>query len=199
MFAIILRQSNRMVELLNDLLDLARIEARSDLDFRYEHVDLRDLVAAVADEFGYLSARKLVRDFPAGPVIVKADRSKLAQAVRNLLSNAFKFSEAPAPVAIRIDSDEAKQHAMIEVRDLGIGIAPEQQKYLFQRFYRADKSGRIQGSGLGLSLTKIIVELHGGSVHIDSKYGVGTNAYIHLPQVAPVRPPARSNPALQES
>lgn len=199
MLAIVLRQSNRMVELLNDLLDLARIEARSDLDFRYEQIDLRGLVNAVADEFGYLAGRSLVRDIPVAPVLVKADRSKLSQAVRNLLSNAFKFSEAPTPVTLRIEASSAAQRAAIVVGDQGIGIANDQQQYLFQRFYRADKSGRIQGSGLGLSLVKLIVELHGGNVQIDSKFGAGTTAYIHLPLITNTAAPEKATAALQET
>jgi PAS domain S-box-containing protein len=199
MLAIILRQANRMAELLNDLLDLARIEARSDLDFRYEQIDLRDLVNAVADEFGYLSGRMLLREIPAAPVLVKADRAKLSQAMRNLLSNAFKFSEAPAPVTLRIEAAPADQRATIEVRDQGMGITDDQQRHLFQRFYRADKSGRIQGSGLGLSLVKIIVELHSGRVKIDSKFGVGTKACIHLPLVAAAAPHAHASTTLQET
>jgi len=199
MLSIILRQANRMAELLNDLLDLARIEARSDLDFRYEQLDLRDLVNAVGDEFGYLSGRVLLRDIPATPVLVKADRSKLSQAVRNLLSNAFKFSEAPTPVTLHIDASLADQRATVEVRDQGMGISDDQQQHLFQRFYRADKSGRIQGSGLGLSLVKIIVDLHNGRVQIDSKFGVGTRAYIHLPLIAATTAPARASTTLQET
>lgn len=182
MLDIIQRQSSRMTDLLNDLLDLARIEARSDLDFQYEVIDLREIAANVIDEFGYLSGeRKLMHDMPPGAVRVRCDRAKLAQAVRNLLGNAFKFSEAPAPIAVLVGTETSGRFAFVEVRDAGIGMTAEQQTHLFQRFYRADKSGHVQGSGLGLALVKTIVELHGGSVRIDSKSGVGTTATLLIP------------------
>jgi signal transduction histidine kinase len=197
MLAIIHRQSMRMTDMLNDMLDLARIEARSGLDFQFEVSDLRDVVKGVYDEFGYMSSdRKIVSDIPGLAVWVRCDRAKLAQAVRNLLSNAVKFSTAPAPVAICLELSPDQQRAIVEVRDAGMGMTAEQQAQLFTRFYRADKSGSILGSGLGLSLVKTIVELHGGTVRIESTADVGTSAFIELPLVehAPT-----STRALEES
>lgn len=197
MLEIIQRQSSRMTELLNDLLDLARIEARSDLDFQYEVIDLREIASNVIDEFGYLAnERKLMHDMPPGSVRVRCDRAKLAQAVRNLLGNAFKFSDAPAPIAVLVGTEVSGRFAFVEVRDAGMGMTPEQQTHLFQRFYRADKSGHVQGSGLGLALVKTIIELHGGSVRIDSKAGVGTTATLLLPLAEPPSaPPATPSPS----
>jgi signal transduction histidine kinase len=182
MLSIIHRQSLRMTAMLNDMLDLARIEARSGLDFQFEVVDLRDVVSGVYEEFGYMSNdRQIVRNLPAEPISVRCDRGKLAQAVRNLISNALKFSHAPAPVAICVECSRDGKQASVEVRDAGMGMTSEQQAELFKRFYRADKSGNIQGTGLGLSLVKTIVELHGGKVRIESTEDVGTSAFIDLP------------------
>ena len=118
----------------------------------------------------------------AAPRWLQGDRKKLTQAVGNVLSNAYKYS--PEGGAVEIDFVLATaERALLGIRisDHGIGMTAEQMARVFERFYRADASGRIPGTGLGMSIVKEIVELHNGQVTIDSKFGAGTTVTIWLP------------------
>ena len=177
------RQSVRLTGLLNELLDLARIEARAGKDFRLR---VQSLGAIVEDTLAALmvqgDSRKVAVRMPAEPVLVNADADKLQQALTNVLSNAYKYS--PDGGAIELDltaTGGAKPEAVLAVRDHGIGLTPEQLARCFERFFRADTSGRIPGTGLGLALVKEIVELHGGRAEISSTFGEGTCVTLRLP------------------
>jgi signal transduction histidine kinase len=107
-----------------------------------------------------------------------ADSSNVHQALTNLLSNAFKYSPQGGQVTLDVVLDRERDVPMvaIHVRDQGIGMAPEQLSRAFERFYRADASGNIPGTGLGLNLVKETAEIHGGSVDLHSEAGKGTVA-----------------------
>ena len=108
--------------------------------------------------------------------------SKIEQALTNLLSNAFKYSPKGGEVSLNVQivEHEGEEQVVIAVRDHGIGMTPEQLARAFERFYRADASGNIPGTGLGLNLVKEIAEIHGGSVELASEPGVGTTASLRL-------------------
>jgi signal transduction histidine kinase len=123
-----------------------------------------------------------------------ADASKIEQALTNLLSNAFKYSPAGGEVSLRVQPDEREgaEGVVIEVRDHGIGMTPAQLARAFERFYRADTSGNIPGTGLGLNLVKEIVEIHGGTIELASEPGAGTTARLWLrraPSTVPASEP----------
>jgi signal transduction histidine kinase len=120
---------------------------------------------------------------PADALPVRADAQKLAQAVRNILSNAYKYSPdgGPVTIALRRDGAGAPARAGLQVADSGIGMTPEQVARVCERFYRADASGNIPGTGLGMSIVKEIVALHGGGLDIASTAGVGSTVSLWLP------------------
>jgi signal transduction histidine kinase len=191
LLGIIRRQSELMVSIINELLDLVRIDDQRGRDFTFADVDLAALVREVAADFSLPAGRQAAEiDMGAGPCRAQADRHKLMQAVRNILSNAYKYSPAGGPVTIRRLDDDADGLARIGIRvsDCGIGMSPAQTARVCERFYRADASGNIPGTGLGMSIVKEIIALHGGEMVIASQAGVGTTITLWLP--APARPAA---------
>ncbi|WP_088278998.1 ATP-binding protein [Ideonella sp. A 288] len=180
------RQSELMITILNELLDLARIESRSGRDFEIETLDLSELAAQVLRDFKPPQDRALpVLDGDEAPATVRADRNKLRQALGNVLSNAFKYSPDGQPVSVTVVHRDGPDGAAIgvQVRDRGIGMTPAQLSRVCERFYRADASGNIPGTGLGMSIVKEIVELLDGQLAIDSTAGVGTTVTLWLPAV----------------
>jgi signal transduction histidine kinase len=178
---IIHRQTALMISIVNELLDLARIEARRGKDFALEDLDLRSLAEEVMHDFKPPHDRPApLTQLPHGPQPVRVDRSKMAQALGNVLSNAYKYSPEGGAVRLRIVRD-AQARVGIEVADTGIGMTPEQLDRVSERFYRADASGSIPGTGLGMSIVKEIVELLGGSLSLASELGRGTTVTLWLP------------------
>jgi signal transduction histidine kinase len=182
---IIYKQSQLMAKILDELLDLARIEARRGKDFRYSQVCLQDLAADVARSFITPQGRSAPQlRLPEHSVQVLADSGKLRQAVLNVLSNAYKYSPAGGPVVLHISTSKqigSAARACIEISDQGIGMTPEQVARVCERFYRADTSGKTAGTGLGMSIVKEIIDLHGGELSISSAPGAGTQVRLCLP------------------
>lgn len=177
------RQSKLMIAIINELLDLARIEARRGKDFVIESVDLAELIHRVVDDFRPPAGRQPPLLRIEGAARVRADRSKLIQALSNIVSNAYKYSPGGGDVQVSLlhrPHGEGEQWG-IAVRDHGIGMTAEQLARVGERFYRADESGTIPGTGLGMSLVKEIVALLGGQLDLDSLPGDGTTATIWLP------------------
>jgi PAS domain S-box-containing protein len=174
------RQTGMMIAIVNELLDLARIEARRGKDFQIERLDVGELVQEMVQDFKPPQERAAPRvRLPFGLLRVRADRSKLLQALNNVLSNAYKYS--PDGGAVWVDLDEAGDKVGVRIRDQGIGMAPHELARVCERFYRADTSGRIPGTGLGMSIVKEIAELHGGKLDIQSRPGEGTSVTLWLP------------------
>lgn len=182
---IIYQQSKLMSEILDELLDLARIEARRGKDFRYTRVCLQDLAADVVKAFKLPPNRAMPELLtPAQPLYVMADVGKLRQAILNVLSNAYKYSPGGGAVLVEVDTNgtaDLPAAACIHVTDHGIGMAQKQLERVCERFYRADNSGSIPGTGLGMSIVKEIIELHGGRVSLTSTVGQGTRVSLILP------------------
>jgi PAS domain S-box-containing protein len=171
---VIHRQSALMVAIINELLDLARIEGRRGKDFIFERIDAGALAAEVIG--GFKPPDKRPAPSLGGAVDgcwVRADRKKITQAIANVLSNAYKYSPAGGPVAVDIlpaRSDMAVKLVGIRVQDHGIGMTAEQIGRVSERFYRADNSGKIPSTGLGMSIVKEIVQLHSGELSIESSW-----------------------------
>lgn len=182
---IIHRQSQLMVQILNELLDLARIEARRGKDFQFKRIVLRDLLADLIRSFQCPAGRSSPELFaPEHLVHVMADSGKLRQALLNVISNAYKYSPAGGPVLVRMELQEAgtaSPKICIHITDHGIGMTVDQVSKVFTRFYRADTSGKVPGTGLGMSITEEIVAHHKGSISIVSSPGNGTQVSMTLP------------------
>ena len=177
------RQSGLLVKMINELLDLARIESRRGLDLQIGCHPLGELVHTSVKGLMRQDGERQVQvgHMPDVPVLI--DPEKMQLALNNLLSNAFKYSPQGGEVTLggRLAAHEGRDYAVLEVRDQGIGMTPEQLARAFERFYRADSTGNIPGTGLGLSLVKEVAELHNGRVELASEFGVGTTAWLWIP------------------
>ncbi len=180
---IVQENSDRLVSLINDLLDISRIESgRVHLTIEpvaMEHVikDVVDTFAAVADKAGIELTWSVEDDLPRAAV----DKDRIGQVLMNLVSNAIKYSPDGGKVLVKasVQGDQI----LVEVSDTGIGISEEDQKQLFTKFFRVDSSltREIGGTGLGLSICKSVVELLGGEIGVRSKLGEGATFYFTCP------------------
>jgi signal transduction histidine kinase len=187
----IIGSSERLLTIINDILDLASIEAgRMTLDREpVEPKALLDTVCGIMNEWARSQNLKLNVDCPPDLGPIDVDERRLKQALCNLISNAIKFTPPGGTISItgRIENDEA----IFSVVDTGIGIAAEDQERVFKEFERARRpEARRAGAGLGLSLVKRIVELHGGHVNMNSVPNRGTTVVCVLPTHAAPIPPA---------
>jgi signal transduction histidine kinase len=183
---IIYSQSKLMSKILDELLDLARIEARRGKDFRYTRVCLQTLVADVVKAYPQPKDRSSpeLRMPQEPPLYVMADQGKLRQALQNVLSNAYKYSPAGGAVVIELEAHRAadrQPEVCIHISDPGIGMSAEQMNRVCERFYRADASGKIPGTGLGMSIVKEIIDLHRGQLGLHSTPGQGSRITLCLP------------------
>src|SRR3984957_10570965 len=174
-----------LLRLIDDVLDLARVEAGK-MGLRLEKFSARAAIESVSTAVKIVAQkRKIHIDVAISPEIreVTLDQQKFKQILHNLLSNAIKFTESGGVVRIRVQPQDA-HHFKLVIKDTGIGIKSEDLPRLFQDFEQLDSgnSRRYEGSGLGLALTKGLVELQGGSISVDSQYGVGTTFLVVLPK-----------------
>ena len=177
----IIRESDRLVRLSSDLLDLSRVEARGP---EKEWFDMAALVAEVAARFAAPAQKAGVSlsDRIAGPLWATADRDEMAQVLVNLLDNAITYT--PRGGAVTVTATQTPDSLTVAVADTGIGVLSHDLPRLFERFYRADKArSRVSGgTGLGLSIVKHIVENHGGAVGVESEYNQGSVFTFTLPK-----------------
>ncbi len=177
------RQSTLLVNMVTELLDLARIESRAGKDFNIRPYDARPLIERAINGLLFLGdKRKVDLRLPANMPYVFADEDHLVRALTNLLSNAYKYSPKGGDIILDIVERSLDMGVQIGIRvtDQGIGMSPEQLSRVFERFYRADPSGNIPGTGLGMSLVKEIMALMGGEVELRSEPGQGTEATLWL-------------------
>ncbi|MGK3961571.1 ATP-binding protein [Sorangium sp. So ce118] len=177
--AIMSRQIGHMARLVDDLLDISRI-SRGKIALSLERLDLVELARATALDYRSLLEARGVRfelALPAAPVWLRADATRLAQAIGNLLQNANKFTDDGGSVRLSVVPDPARGAVSVEVADTGVGMDPALLERIFEPFTQAEQSlARSRGGlGLGLALVKGVVELHGGSVRAASA-GVGRGA-----------------------
>jgi heavy metal sensor kinase len=181
-----LQEVNRMTELLDALLTLARAdEGRAEL--HREAVDLREIIEE-AGETGELLAEHagvgMEIRLPPEPLVVSVDRSRVRQLALNLIENAVKYTPSGGQVSVELGSNDGR--AVFTVADTGIGIAPGDLSHVFDRFWRADsartRTSERAGTGLGLAICKWIAEAHGGTIDVQSRPGRGTTFTVDLPR-----------------
>lgn len=187
---VVYRQSRIMVSIIDDLLNLGRLESSEGTDMERLLVELAQLVGEVLAGFQTPEGRTAPQWHlqPGCPSQVVGDRAHLQRVLVNLLTNAYKYSPDGGDVTVSLASgpipaalDQERPGVWLTVRDQGIGLTPEQVARVGERFYRADASGSIQGTGLGVSIVKEIVALHQGALEIDSVAGEGTAVRVFLP------------------
>ena len=182
---------NHLLDLINDILDLSKIEAGK-MELRTDEFDLRDTIASVERVMkGFAAEAKVIITSFIEPAVppVRLDEGRLKQILFNLLSNAVKFSPRGGPVTIAVHSLPAASSPLevatvrIDVTDEGIGIAPDELQRIFDEFYQTEEGRRARrgGTGLGLSLTRNFVELHHGRIDVQSVVGRGTCFTLYLP------------------
>ncbi len=171
----------RLSKLIDDFLDIQRLEARG-LEYNFEVLDLCELLEeAVALGGGGTTRHEFFTDFGTKPLLVRVDPDRIRQVLRNLLSNAVKYSPDGGAVTVRAASDATS--VTVSVVDTGIGMDEDTQRRLFRKFYRADNTmaRRIGGTGLGLALVREIVTAHGGEIRVRSALGRGSEFSVVLP------------------
>jgi signal transduction histidine kinase len=184
----ILQSSNHLLQLINDVLDLAKVEAGK-MEFHAEPIDLTELLGEVSNTLRPVAESKHIAVETAIDPACRSlhlDPGKLKQVLYNYLSNALKFTNERGRVEVRARLEGA--HAFrIEVEDSGVGIKPQDLKLLFSEFKQLDSSmaKRYQGTGLGLALTRRIIEAQGGTVGVRSTFGRGSVFHAVLPLAAP--------------
>jgi len=175
----------RLLDITNDLLDVTRIEAGR-IDLRLVPIDLAALVGRVVAEHRPQQEAKsqqldlyLASDLPAA----LCDERRAAQVVANLLSNALKYTPERGQIWVRVEPAPDEGFLMVSVADTGMGISAEDQPKLFTRFYRAEgaRTSGTSGTGLGLYVTRSLVELHGGRIWLESEAGMGSTFYVTFP------------------
>jgi signal transduction histidine kinase len=175
------RQAELIVKMINELLDLARIDARGGKDFNFAPVNVNGLLAKIISDLELeKSSCNISLDLATSEVMISGDVTKIRQAIMNVLTNAQKYSPKGKEINVALLTKEIE--VGIEVRDQGIGMNEEQLNHIGERFWRADRSGSVPGTGLGMSIVKEIVEFHGGRVEIKSMPDVGTTVILWLPR-----------------
>ncbi|MEJ7540530.1 two-component system histidine kinase PnpS [Staphylococcus intermedius] len=179
---IILKESNRIQTLVEDLLDLSKIEQNTTLEKHM--IDLSDVAKSSFSVIQPLANEKSIQliDQIEPNVIAMADENKISQVIVNLMSNAVNYSPENRTVTLAVYREN--QHPIIEVIDQGIGISEEEKYRIFERFYRVDKarSRDSGGTGLGLSITKHIIEAYQGNIEVESELGKGSKFKVVLPE-----------------
>lgn len=175
---------NDLLNLINDILDLSKIEA-GHVDIRPEPVSLERMVGSLRQLFDPIAKSKglgfEIDIAPEAPAVIETDPQRLEQVLKNLLSNAFKFTER-GKVTLSLRSAADGQLALA-VTDTGIGIAEDQQRSIFEAFHQADGtiSRRFGGTGLGLSISRELVRLLGGVIHLTSRHNLGSTFTVVVP------------------
>jgi two-component system phosphate regulon sensor histidine kinase PhoR len=184
---IIYEESERLNRLIGDLLELSKIESRL-VPLRLAPVDLHELIGKTMEAMGNQAANKHIALSMAvdRDLYIEADEDRLRQILINLLSNGISYTPEGGRVCVKafpVGDGPEEEKVQIVVSDTGIGIPKEDLTRIFERFYKVDKarSRSSGGTGLGLSIVKHLVDLHGGTIHVDSVVGVETSFTIELP------------------
>lgn len=178
--------TERMRHLVENLLDISRLE-HGLIPLKRQEITLQEVVSAVVTHQQAEAERKglrLICDMPDTPVYVWADRERMIQVVTNLVTNGINYTPTSGQILVRLRS--LPGHAQIEVEDTGIGIASDNLPHIFQPFFRV--VSEVEGSGLGLSIAKEIVTLHGGSLNAQSELKRGSCFTVTLPTRAKPEP-----------
>lgn len=184
MLSIIHNETARMLNILNDLLALTKIETLGKQALKFQPHFLSKFVQQVISEQAQLLSQHQVTTRFLKEITVVFDADKLKQVLINLFSNAIKYSSIGSKITIELShaSHKQKSGVLLQISDEGIGMSVSQLSNIFKRFYRGNQDISTQGSGLGMSIVKEIVDLHQGEIQINSRIGEGTTVNIWLPQ-----------------
>ena len=173
-------QTGRLTMLIMDLLDGNRVRGDRIILNRRSH-DLNEICRKVIEDQCLLTERQIVLDVPNSSVEVYVDADRLAQVIINVVGNALKYSPEGSPVEVSVGQDA--EHALVQVRDYGHGIAKDDLPRIFEMFYRTTdaEASCASGFGLGLAIAKEIVELHEGRIWCESELGQGSTFFVELP------------------
>ncbi|MFY9330133.1 MAG: ATP-binding protein [Candidatus Nanopelagicales bacterium] len=176
-------ESRRLAHLINDIIDLSRLESSDPLALRQE-IDLADVVAQAVEELTTLAQARdieIVAQIEAGSLVL-GDRSQVLMAMRNLINNALAYSSAQTRVSVTVR--RSTELIEVDVKDQGIGIPSHDLDRIFERFYRVDpaRSRNTGGTGLGLAIVKHVCRIHGGECQVWSEVGVGSTFTLRLPR-----------------
>jgi signal transduction histidine kinase len=179
----ILAQSERLQRLINDILDVARMESGR-ITYTPSRVNLREVVDRVVDDLRQTEGqdREVSVEAPANLPEVIGEEGKVHQIVMNLTSNALKYSPMDAGVELRLRHDSEAGDVVLDVTDHGVGIAEEDLPHIFSKFYRSEhlKARKVPGTGLGLFIVRNLIELQGGSIAVKSTRGEGSTFSVRL-------------------
>ncbi len=182
-YRVINKESQRLTQLINNILDFSRIEAGRK-EYRFAPTDVGRIVNEVVDAYRFQIEQQgfaLELDVPEGLPEIQVDKEAVGQALINLVNNAIKYSQDDKQIRIAVREENGK--ILLDVIDHGIGIPKNEQKRIFEKFYRAENSlvHDTKGSGLGLALVRHIMDAHGGSVEVESAPGKGSTFTLALP------------------
>jgi len=182
-YSIIRKESERLTHLINNVLDYSRIDS-GNKEYEFEKADLVETIQHSLEAYKFHirdMGFEIESKMPEEPVMILIDKDAISQAFLNLLSNAVKYSEERKH--IRVEIVRETNSVLISVTDQGIGIARDELKKIYDKFYRVqnDMVKKPRGSGLGLTLTRHIVEAHQGNIEVDSEPGRGSRFSIRLP------------------
>jgi signal transduction histidine kinase len=173
-------QTGRLTSLIDDLLDMSSIRAGK-IELRRKKCDLSTLCAGVVEDLRMMTGRPILMECPRAPINANVDADRFSQVVVNLVNNAVKYS--PEGKAVEVSLSQQDKMALLQVRDQGKGIAKDQQERIFDTFYRTPdaESSSKRGLGLGLAISKEIVERHGGRIWVESTPGKGSTFFVEVP------------------
>jgi len=176
----IIEKTTLLINIVNEMLDLARIDERHDMDFQMQAYDAETLVHEALASLPIPESRNPVVLNTAPNLTVNVDKQRFKEALGHLIDNAYKYSKE-GNVSLKITHDPEKNAVGFHVKDSGLGMTEDQQVRVFERFWRADDSGKIPGTGLGLSYVEEIVKLLSGRIELNSAPGQGSTFTIWLP------------------
>ncbi len=180
---IIDKQSERLGKLIDDLLDVSRLESGR-FETRKQRLTIKEPIHDVIEELHSLANEKgivISEDMPATLPEVEVDRERMMQVMTNLLGNAIKFSSNDGSILVKAEARDSE--LLVQVSDHGIGIPEEAIPHVFEKFYRVKDSKYTGGTGLGLYITKQIIEAHGGRIWVESKPNKGSTFYFTIPKL----------------
>lgn len=177
------QQAQALAAIIEDLLDLSKLEAKQGFEMAEELVDVKEIVEQVVFGFQVNNPNHHYKIEESSTwSSIKGDPAKLAQLFKNLFSNATKYSPDGGEIQLQAVLHTEYQLLHLTLRDQGVGMTQEQLAHIFDRFYRADASNTaIGGTGLGMTISRLIVERHGGKIWVESEYAVGTTVHVLFP------------------
>jgi signal transduction histidine kinase len=179
-------ECSNMLLMLNTMLEITRTGSRPD-ELRKTELSLNDILQQGFDLIHPLAELKDIEmqiSLPPSPLMLTVDKLKIQRMTANLLENAIKFTPAGGTIRLSLETDQAG-NAVIKVTDTGCGINAEDQKHIFERFFRSDQSRTLPGNGLGLALVQAIVLAHQGTISVSSELGQGATFMVILPSASP--------------